>query len=126
MRAFVIAVAVLLAAAATGGLASAGVRHGGAGTAHTHQTSSDSLAAQQPSPESSTVTATHGQAVSAVAQDQSLVATKTLTNGKTVTNHGQAVALVARSGASDARSGAGSARAAAQGAPANRSSRPTQ
>jgi hypothetical protein len=65
------------------------------------------------------VTATHGQAVSAVAQDQTLVATKTFPSGKTVTNHGQAVAIVARSNS-------GSARAAAQGAPATRSSRPTQ
>jgi len=119
MRAFVIAVAVLLAAAATAGLASAGVRHGGAGKSHTHPATSAGLAVQHSLSAPSAATATHGSAVSAVAQDQTLVATKTLPNGKTVTNHGQAVAIVARSNS-------GSARAAAQGAPATRSSRPTQ
>jgi hypothetical protein len=34
-----------------------------------------------------------------VARDKSQVATKTLPNGKTVTNHGQAVRIVARSDA---------------------------
>ena len=119
MRAFLIAAAVLLAATATAGLASAGVRHGGAGKSHTHPATSAGLAVQHSSSAPSAATATHGSAVSAVAEDQTLVATKTLPNGKTVTNHGQAVAIVARSNS-------GSARAAAQGAPATRSSRPTQ
>ena len=41
----------------------------------------------------------HGAVVSAVAQDKGAVGTKTLANGKTITNHGQAVSTVARSDA---------------------------
>lgn len=38
----------------------------------------------------------HGAAVSEVARDKDAVGTKTLANGKTVTNHGMAVSAVAR------------------------------
>ncbi|MFA4965645.1 MAG: hypothetical protein WC709_08440 [Thermoleophilia bacterium] len=41
----------------------------------------------------------HGAAVSAVAGDPGAVGEKALANGKTITNHGQAVSAVARSGA---------------------------
>lgn len=45
-----------------------------------------------------TVEGNHGALVSAVARDKSAVGTKTLANGKTVTNHGQAVAAAAHQG----------------------------
>jgi hypothetical protein len=41
----------------------------------------------------------HGAAVSAVAGDRDAVGVKTLRNGRTVANHGQAVSAIARSGA---------------------------
>ncbi len=39
---------------------------------------------------------THGAAVSKVAKDKDAVGSKTLANGKTITNHGMAVSAVAR------------------------------
>lgn len=49
----------------------------------------------------------HGAAVSAVARDKDAVGSKTLANGKTITNHGMAVSAVARAkaGGGDGHSG---------------------
>lgn len=47
--------------------------------------------------EGAPATGTHGAVVSKVARDKDATATKTLGNGKTVTNHGMAVSAVARS-----------------------------
>jgi hypothetical protein len=43
----------------------------------------------------------HGAAVSKVAKDKDAVGSKTLANGKTITNHGMAVSAVARAKAGD-------------------------
>ena len=49
----------------------------------------------------------HGLAVSTVAKDKDAVGSKTLANGKTITNHGMAVSAVARAkaGGGDGHSG---------------------
>jgi ABC-type uncharacterized transport system involved in gliding motility auxiliary subunit len=49
----------------------------------------------------------HGAAVSTVARDKDAVGSKTLANGKTITNHGMAVSAVARAkaGGGDGHSG---------------------
>ncbi|HEX5642762.1 MAG TPA: hypothetical protein VFZ86_10575 [Thermoleophilia bacterium] len=49
----------------------------------------------------------HGTAVSTVARDKDAVGSKTLANGKTITNHGMAVSAVARAkaGGGDGHSG---------------------
>jgi len=92
------------------------VSDGGVTASPSPEPSPDATESSAPSPAPSATSASeeadepgaqgaHGAAVSKVAKDKSAVGSKTLANGKTITNHGMTVSAVAHAKAGDGGNG---------------------